>query len=330
MWHEIDSPVTKVPLVIPPKAPYKTYISGVGIVEPSSENISIGAPLNRIVSKVLVKVGTKVKKGDILFCLDDRDLTAKLLFQETAYKSAVAKLNKLESLPRPEDLAVAEAALTSAKDSLELAKNQFEMVRQLPDQRALSREEINRRQSNQQQAEVKWQQAQSNYEKVKEGSWKPDLEIARLEALQARAEVNLINTEIQRTVVQSPIDGTVLQIKINEGELPPPDTFRMPIMIIGNIDEMYLRVSINQLDIPYFQPNAPATAYLQGDSKVEFPLEFIRIEPLLVDKQHLTNEISEKVDTRVLHIIYRIKNEDHPIFVGQQMDVFIKSNRAGI
>lgn len=329
-WKEIESPVTKEPLIIPPAAPYASYISGVGIVEPSSESISIGTPLNRIVDKVLVGVGTKVKKGDILFCLEDLDLTANLLQKETAYKSALAKLHKLESLPRPEDLAVAEASLDSAKVEFDLAKHQNEMVLQLPDQRALSGEEINRRLSNYHQAEVKWKQAKANFEKVKEGTWAPDLEIARLEALQARAGVNLINAEIQRTIIQSPIDGTVLQVKINEGELPPQDTFRTPIMIVGNIDEMYLRVSINQLDIPYFQADAPATAYSQGDAHIKFPLKFVKIEPFLVDKQYLTNQISEKVDTRVLQIIYKINSDDQRIFVGQQMDVFIKSNRAGI
>jgi len=77
-----------------------------------------------------------------------------------------------------------------------------------------------------------------------------------------------------------------------------------------------------------FQSDAPAVAFLQGNEKVKFPLVFVRIEPLLVNKQNLTNDINEKVDTRVLQIIYRIKNDDHPIFVGQQMDVFIETERA--
>lgn len=325
LWHEIDTPATKIPLINPPTAPYQYYISGVGIVEPSSQSISIGTPLNRIVDKVLVKVGAKVKKGDILFSLEDADLKANLLLQETAYKSALARLNKLEALPRSEDLAEAKASLDIAKVELDLAKEQFDMVQNLPDPRALSREEINRRQFNYNLAEVKWQQAQAIYNKVKEGTWKPDLEIARLEAMQARANVHVVDAEIQRTIIQSPVDGTVLQIKINEGELPTPDTFRTPIMIIGNIEEKYLRVSINQLDIPHFHAKCPATAYFRGDASIEFPLEFVRIEPFLVDKLNLTNEISEKVDTRVLQIIYKIKDRSDLIYVGQQMDVFIKS-----
>lgn len=324
LWWEIASPVKKEMIISPPIAPYKSYISGVGVVEPSSENIYIGTPVNRLVEKVLVTVGEKVKKGTTLFHLEDHDLEANLLVQRAAYQSALAKLHRLEAFPRPEDLAEATAELKNAKAELDLAKNAYQMVLALPDPRAISEEEKNRRYFNYQRAEAKWQQAQAQWEKIKAGTWKPDLEIAQFEVRQAEANLYSIKTEIERTIIRSPIDGTVLKINIHEGEFPPLDTFKMPLMIIGNIDELYLRVSINQFDIRYFQPNAPAVAFFQGDSRIEFPLEFVRVEPFLVEKQALTNEITEKVDTRVLRIIYRIKKDDHPpIYVGQQMDVFI-------
>lgn len=324
LGREINTPVTKEPVNLPPRAPFKTYISGVGIVEPMSENILIGTPINRVVEKVYVTVGNKVKKGELLLRLEDRDLVANLRVQEAAYQSAAAKLKRLEAFPRTEDLLAVTASLNSAKAELELAKNQYEMVLSLPDPRAISQEEKNRRLSNYQQAEAKWQEAQTNLAKTQAGTWKPDLEIARYEVQRAEANVNRIKTEIERTTIQSPIDGTVLQVKIHKGE--PALVDKTPIMILGNIDEMFLRVSINQLDIPYFHSKSPAVAFLQGDAHFEFPLEFVRVEPSLVNKQNLTNEITEKVDTRVLQIIYRIKKDDHRIYVGQQMDVFIETN----
>lgn len=325
LWKEIDSPVTKNPVIAPPLTPFKTSIAGVGIVEASSGNILIGTALNRMVEKIFVKVGEKVEKGDMLLYLENRDLKAELMAQEDLYKIAQAKLQKLESLPRSEDLQAAKAVYDSSKAELDLAKNQYEMVLDLMDPRAISQEEKNRRLSNYQQAEAKWQQAQAELDKIKAGTWKPDLEIAQLEVMQADTNVKRVKTDIERTIIQSPIDGTILQVKIHEGEFPAPDAFRMPMMILGNTEEMFLRVSINQLDIPYFCPDSPAVAFLQGDAHVEFPLEFIHVEPLLVNKQNLTNEITEKVDTHVLQIIYRIKGEDPRIFVGQQMDVFIET-----
>lgn len=325
MW-ETETPSTppQDTFIPRPFSPFKSYISGVGIVEASSDNIFITTPVNRIIDKVFVTVGTEVKKGDILFSLEARDLKAELMTQQIAYEIALAKLKKLEVMPRREDIEAVEADLKSAQIELDQAKNHYEMTQALRDKRALSQQEINQRLFNYQQMEAKWQQAKAHLDKIKAGTWQPDIKIASLEAQQAKAHVEQVEADIERTIIRSPIDGKVLQIKIHEGESPSLGS-QTPLMIVGNIDEMYLKVSINQFDAPYFRSNAPAVAFLRGDARVEFPLEFVRLEPFLVNKQNLTHDITEKVDTRVLQVIYLIKNSDQNIFVGQQMDVFIES-----
>lgn len=308
-----------------PRSPFKEHISGVGIVQASSENIYIGTPIHRIVSQVFVKVGSEIKKGDVLFQLEDYDLQADLLTRKVEYEIAVAKLNKLKSYPRPEEVAVAEAAFKSAQVSLAQSKSQYEMVQGLQDTRAISRDEVNRRLFNYQQAEAKLQEAEAQLNKTKKGTWQPDIDIAYLESLQAKANIERAKADLDKTIIKSPIDGKVLQMNIHEGEITSVDTCSKPIMIVGNTDELFLQVSINQFDAPYYRPKAPAVAFLRGDSRLEFPLEFVRLEPFLVSKQNLTNDINERVDTRVLHVIYRFKQTNANIFVGQQMDVFIEA-----
>jgi multidrug efflux pump subunit AcrA (membrane-fusion protein) len=306
-------------------APFKSYIFGTGIVEASSENIAIGTPLNRAIEKIDVNVGDRVKKGEVLLQLENRDLRTELLAKRIDLKKTQANLEKLESYPRREDLIAAEAQYKTAQFDYELAKKQNEMIQSLKDPRALSKDEINRRQTAFEQTEAKLQQAQADFDKIKAGTWKPDLEIAKLEVMQARASLDLVKREIERTIIRSPIDATVLQIKAHEGEFPQLDTSREPLMVLGNTDKMHLRVSINQFDIPYFDENAPAVAFLQGDQTREFPLTFIRVEPFLIGKQNLTNAITEKVDTRVLQVIYSFKTNPR-VYVGQQMDVFIETD----
>ena len=313
-------------VIPPPLPPYKSYISGVSISEASSGNIKIGAPVSRLVEKLLVEVGAKVKKGDVLYRLEDLDLQANLIAAKASYDSARVKLQRLEDLPRPQDLEISKAAVNIAKAEFEFAKSQYEMVQKLPDQRLISQDEKDRRIYNYRQAEAKYQQAQADEEKTKAGTWEPDLTIAAYEVLEAEANAKRIDSDIQRTIIKSPLDGTVLQIKVRAGEFPPADSLSMPMMIVGNIDEIYLRVSINQLDTPYFKSGASAEAFLQDNANVKFPLEFVRVEPLLVNKQDYTNEITEKAETRVLQILYKMKKENtHRIFIGQQFDVFIEA-----
>lgn len=322
----IQAPEEKKPAVNPPTAPYKSYISGVGIVEASSENILINAPVNRIVDKVSVELGQKVKKGDELIQLENKDLQANLEVQKAAYNIAKVKLEKLKALPRPEDVTNAEANVQSAQVEFDLAKHQYEMALNLPDPRAISQEDFARRKFNFQMAESKLKQAQASMDKIKRGAWKPDLAIAQQVVAQAQADVKRSEVEVQRTSIKSPIDGTVLQINAQPGETASVDSSQ-PLMIIGNKDVLFLRVSINQLDIPYFNEKAPAVAYRQDDASVQFPLEFVKVNPYLVDKEKLTNRISEKVHTNVLQIMYRIKNQ-HRLYIGEQMDVYIETNRS--
>lgn len=326
MWQTTKPPAPPPEVLTPhPIAPFQSYISGVGVVEASSDNISIGTPVNRIIEKVAVHVGQEIKKGDVLFTLENQDLQADLETRQVDYEIAKSKLEKMKALPRREDVVAAEAALRNVQIELDQAQNQYEMVQGLQSSRALGQQEINRRHFSYEQAQARRQEAQANLTKVKAGAWKPDLDIAFLEIKQAKTNIERMQAEIQRTIIRSPIDGKVLQIRIHTGESPAAVGATGPLMIVGNTDEIYVKVSINQFDAPYFNPESPAIAYLRGNAHIEFPIEFVRLEPYLVNKQNLTNDIIDKVDTRVLQVIYRIKDKDSNIFVGQQMDVFIEA-----
>ena len=68
----------------------------------------------------------------------------------------------------------------------------------------------------------------------------------------------------------------------------------------------------------------PARAYIKGRRDVEIDLRFSRIEPYIVPKRSLTGESGERVDTRVLQVIYQFdRPKGAEVFVGQQMDVFL-------
>ena len=67
---------------------------------------------------------------------------------------------------------------------------------------------------------------------------------------------------------------------------------------------------------------ASAVASVRGDSAHHYNLHFVRFEPYVIPKKNLTGDSTERVDTRVLQVIYSMTN-DGRVYVGQQMDVFI-------
>src|SRR6516165_5607711 len=90
-------PAVKSPLVEPARSPFARTVAGAGIVEPRSDasntaNITVGSELPGVVTTLRVKVGSKVKAGDPLFELDDRQLKAELGYREANLAAAKAQL----------------------------------------------------------------------------------------------------------------------------------------------------------------------------------------------------------------------------------------------
>lgn len=304
--------------------PFPAYISGVGIVEPKSGNINISSSFNRVVEKIDVAVNQKVEKEEVLFQLYHNDLSAQQKIKQQEYEKALANLQELQALPRSEDLTIANEALNKAQAALNESKAQYDMVSNLSNPHAISKEEQDKRYYRYQQAEAEFKQTQAQYLKIKSGAWQPELKIAQHEVEQLKAAVDAIELEIGRTYVKSPLNGTVLKINIHEGELLDPNK---TAMILGDIDELYLRVSIDQFNIMKFHPDDPAVAFRQGDNSNALPLKFIHIDPIMVPKKYLTNDVNEKVDTQVFEIIYSIAKKDAPLIVGEQMDVYIDAEK---
>jgi hypothetical protein len=66
---------------------------------------------------------------------------------------------------------------------------------------------------------------------------------------------------------------------------------------------------------------------LRGAASQEIPLRFVRVEPYVIPKKSLTGDNTERVDTRVLQVIYALEPTAQPVYVGQQVDVFIEAAR---
>ena len=70
---------------------------------------------------------------------------------------------------------------------------------------------------------------------------------------------------------------------------------------------------------------------LRGNPEISFPLQFVRVEPYVIPKRSLTGQNTERVDTRVLQVIYAFRRPlDRPVYVGQQVDVFVKSDSSTV
>jgi multidrug resistance efflux pump len=321
---QADTPTTPVVHnAATPDRPFENTVAGAGVVEPQSENISIGSPTPGIVAEVPVVVGQKVKQGDLLFRMDDRQLGAELKTRAAALAVAKAQLIKLENEPRPEQVAVDEARLAEA-DAWEVeARKNFERVEQLRTTNAMTEADLDaaRRQAAVARANLNRMRAQLYLRQA--GAWEYDKAIAEQNIAQAEAEVSRIQTELQRLEVRAPRNGEVLQVNVRPGEYAgtPPGA---ALIVLGSTESLHVRVDIDEQDIGRYQTGVPGVAMPRGFPDLKYALRFKRVEPFVVPKRSLTGDNTERVDTRVLQVIYEIEKNDPPLYVGQQVDVFLE------
>jgi multidrug resistance efflux pump len=311
----------------PARVPFAQVVAASGLVEAETENIAIGAALPGLVLEVYVpssKAGQRVKAGAPLFRVDDRHLKAQLAVAQAQLVSAKAALAKLEQQPRSEELPVSLAKLKAATARMVLWEDQYQRAQPLLKKGAISPEEYVTRQLTYEAAAHDKAQAQADYDLLKAGAWKPDLVIAEASVKEAYARVEQLKTEIRRALVTAPVDGVILQVDVRPGErISELDT--KPLMVLGAIDTLHVRIDVDERDIPRYRRGAPAKAYPRGDSSRELRLRFVRVEPLVIPKKALTGENTERVDIRILQVIYAIEPGQPNVHVGQQLDVFIRS-----
>ena len=313
------------PVADPAQPVFDSYIAGAGIIEPSTENIAIGTSVGEVVTDVFVRVGQNVHRGDRLFSLRTDVVESELLVRRSALEAAQAKLQRLRSLPRPEDIPPAEARLAEAEASLADVRSQLDFYEGVSDPRAISRDELNRRRNAVSVAQARVAEARAQLSLLKAGSWEQDIKVAQSEIASAEAMLKQTRTELARRTVLSPIDGRVLQVKLRAGEFAQPGSLATPLMLLGEVDRLFVRVDVDENDAWRVLPNSPAIAYVRGNSSLSTSLTFERIEPYIVPKKSLTGDSSERVDTRVLQVIFSFSREALPVYVGQQMDVFIQA-----
>ena len=189
--------------------------------------------------------------------------------------------------------------LSVARANFQDQKMQFSLYQSLDDQRAVSENAFNQR-----------------FYAV---------EIAENEVKQAQASREVIQTNIERSTIRAPIDGQVLQVNIRVGEVVEKNPFDLKAHILfGKLSPLHMRVEIDEDDAWRIIPHEPAIAYVRGNRSIFVPLQFLYVEPFILPKTTLTGDNNERVDTRVLQVLYSFERGDLPIYAGQLMDVYIK------
>ncbi len=320
-------PVPVAPLYSqPPEGPRTIRaVAGAGLVEARQENIPVGTTIAGVVTKVFVKKGDEVHAGDPLFQIDDRDVKSRLAVQEANLASMKAQFARLEAAPNSTmDIPTAEAAVEEARAKLEDTEAKYRRSEKLYQRQMIAAGDFDVDRFAYSASKATLMKAEAELDRIKK-TWDADKQVARVAVLMAESQVLDARTNLERLTVRALADGVILQLHVRLGQFAALQ-WNEPLIVLGDVKRLHVRVDIDENDLPYFDPNAEAVATLKGRPGVKFKLERVYVEPYVIPKQSLTGSNSERVDTRVLQVIYRLPDK-RPIelHVGQQMDVYMRA-----
>ena len=333
-----EQPKALPPTFNPAANPYTKGIYAEGMIESASaqgENINIYPEVSGPVTSVLVTEGAKVKKGDVLLTIDDsvqRATTEQLQAQADA---ALALLEELKAQPRPENLDVAAAQVENAKATLKNAEDQLAKQEKsfALDPKSVSRDVLDNARNAEKIADTNLKVVQKQYDLTKAGAWSYDIDNQQKQydaLVKAAASSAAL---LAKYTIKAPSDGVVLSLQAAVGSyvssLGAYDSYTQgmnPLIVMGTPDEqLQVRAYIDEILIHSMADPSKMDAqmFVRG-TDTHIALKFERIQPYVSPKIELSDQRQERVDVRVLPVIFRFeKPKDLNLYPGQLVDVYV-------
>ncbi len=245
-------------------------------------------------------------------------------------------MQELKAEPRKETLTIAKKQVEYARASLKYQQAQLEITKKemAINPQTVSKLALENVQNSVLIAGNNLKVAQAQYALTKAGAWSYDIRNQRAIYHAARKTYASNSALLQEYVVRAPVTGDILRISTAIGSYASPQgvygTYTQgmdPVVVMGKKTAyMQVRAYLDEILVPRLPTPADITAkmLIRGLSNVSVPLQFVRIQPYVVPKIELSNQRTEKVDVRVLPILFKFKIPVHMnLFPGELVDVYI-------
>lgn len=330
------------PVFNPASNPYEKGIYANGIIEsyqPHGENISIYPEVSGTVSKIPVSEGDTVRRGTPLLLLDDS--VQKALVEQQAAQADAARtlLEELKAQPRKENLEIAKAQVDYAGANLKSTQDQLDKLRKSFElsPKSVSKDVLDNAENAAKAAKANLEVVTRQYDLTRAGAWSFDISNQESQYKAVLKALAASNAQLAKYVLKAPVDGVVLSINAAAGSyISAQGSYGAytqgfnPVIVMGSAqDRLGVRCYIDEILI-HKLPKAQqmnAKMLIRG-TEVNIPLEFVRVQPYVSPKIELSNQRAERVDVRVLPVLFRFERPKNiNLYPGQLVDVYIGNNK---
>nr|WP_288668349.1 efflux RND transporter periplasmic adaptor subunit [uncultured Haemophilus sp.] len=273
----------------------KTVVAS-GSVESVNE-VDVGAQASGKITKLYVKLGQEIKKGEMIADIDSTtqintlntkkaalvSYQAQLKAKKTAYDVALSSYNRLSKLYTQKATSFLDSVNT-AKSTLDNAKAEMEAI----------------------EANIK----------------------------QAEIEVNTAETNVSYTKITAPMDGTVISVPVSEGQTVNANQTTPTIVTIADLSKMKIKPEISEGDITKVKAGQEVSFTILSDSQTVYHSVIDSVDPAntTTSDSSSTSSLSSSSSSTTSAIYYYanvlIDNPDRTLRIGMTTENNIKIANA--
>jgi len=326
------------PAFSPPTNPYPNGIYAEGLVEsdqPSGENTNVYPEVTGTVKQILVTEGQEVKKGTVMLLIDDSIQRATVEQLQSQAQAASTVLEELKAQPRKETLDVSEAQVVSAQAALKTAQDELDKQQAAYDinPKSISKDALDSAANAVATAKANLDVALKQRDLTKAGAWIYDINNQERQYNALFKSYSSASALLSKYTLRAPKDEIVLAINSTVGSFVSGqgayDAYTQgmdPVLVLGSPHaHLNVRCYVDEILVPRLPTPARMKAQMSvRGSNVKIPLEYVRMQPVISPKIELSDQRQERVDVRVLPIIFRLeKPEGLTLYPGQLVDIYI-------
>lgn len=331
--HAAEPPVFK-----PASNPYSTGIYAEGIVEsvqPSGANVNMYPEVSGTVKTVFVHEGEAITQGTPLLLIDDSIQRSTAAQQQSQAQAAHAMLDELKAQPRKETLDVSSAQVDAAQASLKTATDELEKQQTAYEINpgSISKDALDSAINAEAVARSNLEVAKRQYALTRAGAWIYDINNQEKQYTALEKASAASNALLGKYTLRAAHDGIVLSINTIPGAYVSPqgayDPYTQgvdPVIVLGDSDtHLNIRCYVDEILVSRLPSLSKMKAQMTiRGTDTHIPLAFDRIQPIVSPKIELSDQRQERVDVRVLPVIFRLERpKGVSLYPGELVDVYI-------
>ena len=274
----------------------KTVIAS-GSVESVNE-VYVGAQASGKITKLYVKLGQEIKKGEMIADID-----------------STTQINTLNT--KKAALVSYQAQLKAKKTAYDVALSSYNRLSKLYTQKATSLDSLNTAKSTLDNAKAEMEAIEANIK-------------------QAAIEVNTAETNVGYTQITAPMDGTVISVPVSEGQTVNANQTTPTIVTIADLSKMKIKPEISEGDITKVKAGQEVSFTILSDSQTLYHSVIDSVDPAnttTTDSSSTSSSTSSSNSNSTTSAIYYyanvlIDNPDRTLRIGMTTENNIKIANA--